>query len=72
MKDKTPPLNISALFGHYKRSGFQTVWQEDLCWKGIWGLMTDLGVGNWKRLQEKMKSTYIDHTGTDTYPMLIR
>ena len=71
MKDKTPPLNISALFGHYKRSGFQTVWQEDLCWKGIWGLMTDLGVGNWKRLQEKMKSTYIDHTGTDTYPMYL-
>lgn len=67
MNHKTPPLNISVLFGHYKRSGFQTVWQEDLCWKEIWGLMTDLGVGNWKRLQKKMKSTYIDHTGTETY-----
>ena len=62
-KDKTPPLNISALFGHYKRAGYHTVWQEDLCWKGIWGLMTDLGVNRWDRLQEEMKSAYIDHTG---------
>ena len=62
-KEKTPPLNISALFGHYKRAGFHTVWQEDLCWKGIWGLMSDLGVNSWGRLQEEMKSAYIDHTG---------
>ena len=63
-KDKTLPVNISALFGQYKRAGFQTVWQEDLCWEGTWGLMTDLGAEDWEGLQAKVKSTYIGHTGT--------
>ena len=63
-KDKTLPVNISALFGQYKRAGFQTVWQEDLCWEGNWGLMTNLGAEDWEGLQAKMKSTYIGHTGT--------
>ena len=64
MKDKTPPVNISALFGRYKRAGFHTVWQEDLCWQGYWGLMTDLGVGDWGSLQTETKLNFIDHTGT--------
>ena len=62
-KEKTLPLKISALFGHYKKAGFHTVWQEDLCWKAIWGLMIDLGVNSWDRLQKETKSAYIDHTG---------
>ena len=62
-KDKTLPLNISALFGQYKRAGYHTVWQEDLCWRGVWGLMTDLGASGWDGLQAEMKSAYIDHTG---------
>ncbi|KAL9963672.1 hypothetical protein ACROYT_G027199 [Oculina patagonica] len=62
-KDKSLPVNMSAIFGHFKRAGFHTMFQEDLCWKGIWGLMLDLGVRQWNDLQTKMKTTFIDHTG---------
>ena len=63
-KDKSLPVNMSAMFGHYKRAGYHTIFQEDLCWKGIWGLMLDLGVRKWNDLQKEMESTFIDHTGT--------
>ena len=63
LKGKTPSVNMSAIFGHYKRAGYHTMYQEDLCWKGIWGLMIDLGVRQWNDLQGKMKTTFIDHTG---------
>lgn len=65
-RKKTLPVNMSAMFGHYKRAGYHTIFQEDLCWKGIWGLMLDLGVRGWTNLQSAMKTTFIDHTGTLT------
>lgn len=61
---KTLPVNMSAMFGHYKRAGYHTIFQEDLCWKGVWGLMLDLGERTWSNLQRAMKTTFIDHTGT--------
>ena len=61
---KTLPVNMSAMFGHYKRAGYHTIFQEDLCWKGIWGLMLDLCEREWSNLQRAMKTTFIDHTGT--------
>ena len=63
-KNEPVPVNMSAIFGHYKRAGYHTIFQEDLCWKGIWGLMLDLGLRQWNKLQKGMKTTYIDHTGT--------
>ena len=63
---KTLPVNMSAMFGHYKRAGYHTIFQEDLCWKGIWGLMLDLGERTWSNLQSAIKTTFIDHTGTLT------
>lgn len=63
-KDKSLPVNMSAIFGHFKRAGFHAMFQEDLCWTGIWGLMLDLGVRQWNDLQREMKTTFIDHTGT--------
>jgi len=65
-RGKTLPVNMSAMFGHYKRAGYHTIFQEDLCWKGIWGLMLDLGERSWSNLQRAMKATSIDHTGTCT------
>lgn len=65
-RGKTLPVNMSAMFGHYKRAGYHTIFQEDLCWKGIWGLMLDLGEREWSNLQRAMKTTFIDHTGTLT------
>lgn len=65
-RGKTLPVNMSAMFGHYKRAGYHTIFQEDLCWKGVWGLMLDLGKRTWSNLQHAMKTTFIDHTGTLT------
>ena len=65
-RGKTRPVNMSAMFGHYKRAGYHTIFQEDLCWKAIWGLMLDLGERGWSNLQRAMKTTSIDHTGTLT------
>lgn len=63
-KDQAHPVNMSAMFGHYKRAGYHTSFQEDLCWQGVWGLPLDLGVRQWKDLQKVIKTTFIDHTGT--------
>lgn len=51
------------MFGAFKKSGFQTMWQEDLCWKGVWGLRMDLVASGWDHLQERLKENYIDHVG---------
>ena len=32
-------LGIPVLFGEYKRSGYQTLFQEEGCWYDHWGLM---------------------------------
>ena len=56
-------VEMEVLFGHYKRAGYQTVWQEDLCFKEVWGLLLDLAATNWKTLQKKLQKSFIDHTG---------
>ena len=52
-----------VLFGNFKNADYQTMWQEDLCWEGRWGLMTDLAATTWEDLQEKTKESFIDSTG---------
>ena len=32
-------LGIPVLFGEYKKSGYQTLFQEEGCWYDHWGLM---------------------------------
>lgn len=59
----TPSVEMDVLFGHYKRAGYQTMWQEDLCWKAMWGLMTDLYATDWNDLLEKTREAFIDQTG---------
>lgn len=59
-----PAVGMEDLFGRYKRAGYQTSWQEDLCWKGRWGLFVDLGLSfDWKNLAPKLKEVFIDTTG---------
>ena len=37
------PLGVPVLFGKYKKSGYQTMFQEDICWFDRWGIMlTDI------------------------------
>lgn len=39
------PLGVEVLFGTFKEWGYQTLYQEDLCWYDWWGIgLTDLEV----------------------------
>ncbi|XP_046855342.1 uncharacterized protein LOC124448376 isoform X2 [Xenia sp. Carnegie-2017] len=69
------PLGIHVLFGEYKHSGYQTLFQEEGCWYDYWGLMlTDVErfptpkdsegfIKRWSELQERWKKYYIDDFG---------
>ena len=35
----TPTLGIDVLYSEYHRRGYQTLFQEDLCWYDHWGIM---------------------------------
>ena len=61
--EETPSVRADVLFGHFKRAGYQTMWQEDLCWMSSWGLVTDLVAEDWEELQIKLKDSSIDNTG---------
>lgn len=58
-----PAVKAGILFGHFKRAGYQTMWQEDLCWTARWGLMKDLNAEDWEELQYRLRENYIDSTG---------
>ena len=57
------PVEMEVMFGNFKKSGYQTMWQEDLCYKELWGLMSDVGVEDWESLQTVLQDKYIDNTG---------
>lgn len=57
------PVNPGNMFGRFSTAGYQTMWQEDLCWTGGWGLMVDLGAQRWRELTENVHKHSIDHTG---------
>ncbi|KAK3749302.1 hypothetical protein QZH41_020078, partial [Actinostola sp. cb2023] len=60
----TRPVGMETLFGHYRQANYQTMWQEDLCWEGVWGLFTDLAIdAEWQNLGPKLEEVYIDSTG---------
>ncbi|XP_078380443.1 uncharacterized protein LOC144663392 [Oculina patagonica] len=61
--EDAPSVRADVLFGHFKRAGYQTMWQEDLCWKEGWGLATDLVAEDWEELQVKLNESFIDNTG---------
>lgn len=56
-------VEMGVMFKHYKSAGYQTIWQEDLCFKGVWGLMLDLKASDWTDMQRLYKEAGIDHTG---------
>ena len=35
--NKKAPLGVEVLYGAFKKWGYQTLFQEDLCWYDIWG-----------------------------------
>ena len=43
-KNTKASLGVEVLYGTFKKWGYQTFFQEDLCWYDIWGsALTDIG-----------------------------
>lgn len=65
------PLRAGIMFDKFKTLGYQTLWQEDMCWTYEWGLVRDLKVMNkslslmeiWNNLRAALKNNSIDFTG---------
>ncbi|XP_032236117.2 uncharacterized protein LOC5510968 [Nematostella vectensis] len=63
-RDAVRSVEMGKLFRHFRRAGYQTMWQEDLCWKGYWGLLVDMAKGyDWNVLADALEKEGIDHTG---------
>ncbi|XP_068685973.1 uncharacterized protein [Montipora foliosa] len=62
-EQESPTVKAGILFGHFKRAGYQTMWQEDLCWMANWGLMTDFDAEDWIELRFRLRENYVDSTG---------
>ena len=60
------PTNMERLFGIFKDAGYQTMAQNDLCWKAWYGFLTSFMIDEWPDLQKVMKET-IDSTGKYSY-----
>ena len=56
-------LNMNPFLGMFKEAGFQTMFLEDLCWRGHWGIMDRFKIGGWETLQEKLNVSNIDTRG---------
>ncbi|KAJ7389022.1 ligand-gated sodium channel [Desmophyllum pertusum] len=69
------PIGIEVMYGTFQKWGYQTLFQEDLCWYDIWGsMLTEIqrrGVptsdsefkSRWKEVQEKAAKKNMDHYG---------
>ena len=65
------PVKADVMFNKFKSLGYQTMWQEDLCWTYEWGLVRDFKVMNqslplkeiWHNLTSTLKKNSIDFTG---------
>jgi hypothetical protein len=56
-------VNLDPLYRVFKTAGFQTMFLDDLCWRGHWGIMDKYKVGRWKSLQKKLRVSNIDTRG---------
>ena len=57
-------VGVENLYGVLKNIGYETMYQDDLCWKYWWGMRMELGMAaNWRELRRKIRTSNIDHTG---------
>ena len=56
------PTNMERLFGIFKDAGYQTMAQNDICWKSWFGFIYSFMANEWPGLQKIIKQT-IDSTG---------
>ena len=57
-------VGIGSLYARFKQAGYSTMYQDDLCWRSVWGLRMELGFPkSWKSFLEKIKAAHIDDIG---------
>ena len=57
-------VGIGELYGILKDQGYETMYQDDLCWMYWWGVRMELGmVSNWNELKKAIPQANIDYTG---------
>ena len=57
-------IGIGSLFGKFKKAGYSTMYQCDLCWHSFWGMRMELGFPkSWGAMLERIKAAHIDDTG---------
>ncbi|XP_066935000.1 uncharacterized protein [Clytia hemisphaerica] len=62
-KSNTLP-DLNKLFNFMRNSGYKNLYQEDLCYKGFYGLNEMLNGGKtWKQVSKKLKNLQIDDLG---------
>ena len=65
--DMKSAVGTEKFYRYLKSMDYETLYQEDMCWKAIWGIRTDLGgASNWKVLREKIAKAKMDDTGKNT------
>ncbi|XP_031550213.1 uncharacterized protein LOC116287668 [Actinia tenebrosa] len=70
-----PNVGMDVMYGHFQKQGYQTIFQDDLCWYDSWGtLLNDIKISGtssptaerWAQYKEKAGKNNIDHFG-NTY-----
>eukprot|EP00794_Sanderia_malayensis_P019098 gene19098-21014_t len=57
-------VGADELFTLFKRAGYQTMYQDDLCWQSWWGMRMELGsASNWSSFSKAIEASKIDTTG---------
>ena len=57
-------VGVDHLYGIMKAAGYESMYQDDLCWRYWWGIRMELGMAaDWKSLQQAIKTSSIDYTG---------
>ena len=65
--DMKSAIGTEKFYRYLKSMDYETLYQEDMCWKAIWGIRMDLGgASNWKVLHEKIAKAKMDDTGKNT------
>lgn len=72
LRPNPKPVSAQVMFGKFKKLGYQTLWQDDVCWlTSEWGIARELSVVNfnltfekrWAKLKNALNRHAIDQTG---------
>lgn len=63
LKEKTVS-EFGKFFGKFEESGYHTLYHDDMCYDGMWGIRLNLGFPkNWIDFKKRLKENSIHNTG---------